>query len=268
MTGRYVSDYRLVLPGARSATSARSARSIARPTAAPRSSGVNWDVTADVRRARSSYAKRLEAEGASVAKSEFLATMSHEIPHADERGDRHARPDPEERARPGPARAGGDRLDSARQLLAILNDILDLSKLEANRITLDLAPADVGRLVRDVVALMAAGSAGRDLEVKATVAEDVPPVVVCDAARLRQVLINLVGNAVKFTEAGCVEASLGYRRGRRRPADGRGARHRRRHPRGGEAAALPALRPGRLGGEPPAGRHRPRARHLPRSWSS
>ena len=210
VTGRYVSDYRLVLPGG-AVRHIRAIGKLYRESGGSRKiAGVNWDVTADVLRSEELVAKRLEAEGASVAKSEFLATMSHEIRTPMNgvigmldlmlRSER----DPVQRERAGIAG------DSARQLLSILNDILDLSKLEANRITLARAPADVGGLLRDVVALMAAGCAERDVEVKATVGEEVPPVLVCDAARLRQVLVNLVGNAVKFTEAGCVEASLGY----------------------------------------------------------
>jgi CheY-like chemotaxis protein len=145
-----------------------------------------------------------------VAKSEFLATMSHEIrtPMNGVVGMldlilRRER-DPVQRERAQIA------ADAARRLLSILNDILDLSKLEAHRITIERVPADVGGLVREVVALMAAGCAERDVDVRASVADEVPPVILCDPERLRQVLINLVGNAVKFTEAGCVEASVGF----------------------------------------------------------
>jgi CheY-like chemotaxis protein len=117
-------------------------------------------------------------------------------------------PDPGQRERVAIARA------SALHLLAILNDILDHSKLEANRITLEAADANVHRLARDVVALMAAGAGDRAVEVAAEIAPEVPVWLVCDATRLRQVLMNLVGNGVKFTEAGRVELRLGYARGR------------------------------------------------------
>ncbi len=212
VTGRYVSDYRLVLPGG-AVRHIRAIGKVYRETdGSSKIVGVNWDVTADVHRSEELNAKRLEAEGASVAKSEFLATMSHEIrtPLNGVIGMLdlilRTEADPNQRERAAIA------CDSARQLLSILNDILDLSKLEANRTKLDCAPADVGGLVRDVVMLMAAGCAERDLDVEATIAPDMPEVLVCDAARLRQVLINLVGNAVKFTEAGSVEASLSYDR--------------------------------------------------------
>ena len=100
--------------------------------------------------------------------------------------------------------------DCAQHLLAIVNDILDLSKLEANRITLAPSPADVHALAGDVVALMATGTADRDIDVSATVGPEVPRTLLCDATRLRQVLMNLVGNAVKFTETGAVDVSLAY----------------------------------------------------------
>jgi CheY-like chemotaxis protein len=99
--------------------------------------------------------------------------------------------------------------ESAHHLLQILNDILDLSKLEANRITLEPGPVDLRRLARDVVALMAAGAVGRDLTVTVELAPDLPEHVLCDPTRLRQVLMNLVGNAVKFTEKGSVTLAVG-----------------------------------------------------------
>ncbi len=209
-TGRYASDYRLRLPDG-SVRHIRAIGAVFRELeASAKIIGVNWDVTADVLRSEELDARRVEAEGASIAKSQFLATMSHEIrtPMNGVIGmlDLILRTDlePIQRERAGIAR------DSARQLLEILNDVLDLSKLEANRITLDRAPADVARVTRDVVALMAPGASGRDLEVRASIAPEVPAWVSCDATRLRQVLMNLVGNAVKFTETGTVEASVGY----------------------------------------------------------
>ena len=209
VTGRYVSDYRLLLPDGQ-VRHIRAIGQVFRETdGSAQIVGVNWDVTADVQRNAELEAKRREAEGASVAKSQFLATMSHEIrtPMNGVIGMLdlilRTETDPVRRERAEIA------CESAHHLLQILNDILDLSKLEANRITLEPGPVDVRRLARDVVALMAAGAAGRDLAVTAELAPELPDQVVCDPTRLRQVMMNLVGNAVKFTDAGSVTLAVG-----------------------------------------------------------
>ncbi len=210
VTGRYVSDYRLLLPDG-TVRHIRAIGAVYREAGGgSKIVGVNWDVTADVQRSEELNAKRLEAEAASIAKSQFLATMSHEIrtPMNGVIGmlDLILRTelDPAQRERAAIAH------NSARHLLSILNDILDLSKLEANGITLDRAAADVHHLARDVVALMATGTGDRDIAVEARIAAEVPACLSCDAKRLRQVLMNLVGNAIKFTESGRVELCLGY----------------------------------------------------------
>ena len=210
VTGRYNSDYRLLLPD----RSVRHIRAIGavyhEADGTSKIVGVNWDVTADVRRSSELEAKRREAEAASVAKSQFLATMSHEIrtPMNGVIGmlDLLLRTDLDpvqlERARVAST--------SARQLLSLLNDVLDFSKLEANRVTLDRTDTDVAALARDVVALMSATAEERRIGLSVNVTPRVPRFVVCDAMRLRQILINLVGNAVKFTEAGSVEVELDH----------------------------------------------------------
>ena len=211
VTGRYDSDYRLLLPDG----GIRHIRAIGavyrEADGSGKIVGVNWDVSADVRRNAELEAKRSEAEAASVAKSQFLATMSHEIrtPMNGVIGmlDLLLRTelDPVQRERATIAS------DSARQLLALLNDVLDLSKLEANRISLRTTPTDVGALVHAVVALMSATAQERRLRLVVDVAPSVPPLLNCDPLRLRQVLVNLVGNAVKFTESGSVQVEVDFR---------------------------------------------------------
>jgi signal transduction histidine kinase/DNA-binding NarL/FixJ family response regulator len=208
--GRYVSDYRLVLPDG-GLRHIRAIGAVYRGSDGPSQIvGVNWDVTADVRRNEELVARRLEAEGASLAKSQFLATICHEIrtPMNGLIGmlDLMLRAglDAAQRERAAIAR------ESAEQLLAILNDVLDLSKLEADRVAIDRAPADLHRMARDVAALMATVARGRDLAVTVRIAPEVPKVLLCDAKRVRQVLMNLVGNAVKFTEKGRIEVTLDY----------------------------------------------------------
>ncbi len=171
--------------------------------------GLSLDVT-ERRRAETEIARAVEAiteardaaVAATKAKSAFLATMSHEIRTPmnavigmtglllDTDLDAHQR----------------DLLEtvhgSGDQLLSIINDILDFSKIEAGDLVLDHHPFELREVVENTIAQFA-GSAGQ-LDLISHLADDCPQVVVGDVVRLRQVLANLVGNAVKFTEHGDV----------------------------------------------------------------
>jgi signal transduction histidine kinase len=94
---------------------------------------------------------------------------------------------------------------SGNALVAVIDDILDLSKIEAGHLSLEMQPLDLRQLVGEVVAVFTAPVRAKGLQISAHVAPAVPPVLLGDAGRLRQVLTNLVGNAVKFTEQGAVD---------------------------------------------------------------
>lgn len=156
---------------------------------------------------RHARAESLRAQKAERARSDFLTTMSHEIRTPitgflgmtslllETRLDEEQRDYAETAAR------------AAQQLLGLLNDVLDLSKLESGKITLEIQPMDLHVLVERVAHILAASAQGKDLLVTAQIDPRTPRFVLGDESRLHQVLLNLAANAEKFTKSGRVTIS-------------------------------------------------------------
>jgi PAS domain S-box-containing protein len=170
--------------------------------------GVAYDITQEKDNERWLRAAMEEAEQASSAKGQFLANMSHEI------------------RTPMNAILGmlkllqntqldGRQLDyttktenAARSLLSLLNDILDFSKIDAGKMQLDPQPFRLDSLMRNLSVILSASIGNKNIEVLFDIDPSVPATLVGDSLRLQQVLINLGGNAIKFTERGEVVLSI------------------------------------------------------------
>ena len=182
---------------------------------------MSWDVTEEMQAAerlkeaketaegahREAVAAKEAADAANAAKSEFLANMSHEI-----RTPMNAILGFSELLRTQMA-ASKDRnyLDaissSGRTLLALINDILDLSKIEAGKLEIQYEPVCVARLVDEIQKLFSIKAGEKGLKLLAEIDPQLPRGLMLDEVRLRQVLFNVVGNALKFTEKGQVKIS-------------------------------------------------------------
>jgi len=173
--------------------------------------GVNLDVTRQRRSEDELREAKKAAESANGSKSAFLANMSHEIrtPMNAILGMLALLRKTE--MTPRQADYASKTESAARSLLGLLDDILDFSKVEAGKMTLDPEPFGVERLMDDLAVILSAGVGTKNLEVLFDIDPSVPPLVVGDAMRLQQVLINLAGNAVKFTAQGEVVISIAVR---------------------------------------------------------
>ncbi|MCA9757652.1 MAG: response regulator [Candidatus Eisenbacteria bacterium] len=152
--------------------------------------------------------ERHRAEAENRSKSEFLAHLSHELrtPLTAILGytDLMLSSDPttESRARLEIVKRNGSHL------LGLLNDVLDLSKIEAGRLEIESQEVDLQRLVADVHSLLVGSAVDKNLELNMTQKGDLPTVIRTDPLRYRQILINLISNAIKFTDVGKVEVEL------------------------------------------------------------
>ncbi len=170
---------------------------------------VGRDITARMAGEQALMEARSRAESASEAKSKFLATVSHEfrtplngiLGMADLLGD--TRLDPEQTTYVRALRTSGEAL------LSLVDDILDFAKAEAGKLELARERFDLGLLIETVGELMAPRAQAKGIEIATYLAPDLPSHLIGDSDRLRQVLLNLVGNAVKFTETGGVGIRVG-----------------------------------------------------------
>jgi PAS domain S-box-containing protein len=155
---------------------------------------------------------RDQALAANLAKSTFLSNMSHELRTPLTAVIGFAQVMSQDRMASGQEKENLNViLRSGEHLLALINDILDFSKIEAGRVDLDLHDVDLGELFRDVADMMRGRAEAKGLQLVVKQTSAFPSFVNTDSGKLRQIIINLVGNAIKFTPAGQVTISLDAR---------------------------------------------------------
>lgn len=171
---------------------------------------IRYDITDRVRYAKELEERSVEAEAANIAKGQFLATMSHEIrtPMNGVMGMlelilREGLPEEQKRL-------ALIAQESAQSMLTIINDVLDFSKIEAGQVELEKIAYNPRELIERAVALMSTRADEKGIEICFRTPRDLPEWLMGDPTRITQVLINLIGNALKFTDEGSVVISAEY----------------------------------------------------------
>ena len=166
------------------------------------------EASENIRKIKDAEQARYDAEGASEAKSAFLANMSHEVrtPMNGVLGMLYLVLQGELAPAQRQYLVKADK--SAKLLLGVLNDILDFSSIEANKLSLETAPLQLKMLFDDAIALVQHASRTSGVRINATIDTTIPEVLMGDELRISQVLNNLLANAVKFTPKGEVNASI------------------------------------------------------------
>ena len=206
------------------------------------------DITEEKRVAEALRAAKEERRSGQPGQEHVPGQHEPRDPHAAERHHRHDGTGPEDAAvRRSSASTCRRVKDAGEALLSVINDILDFSKIEAGKLVLDRVPFDLRESLGDTMKSLAIRAHQKGLELAFYIHPDVPRRVVGDYSRLRQIVVNLVGNAIKFTDQGEVRAGgrprvAGWPRGR---AALHRQRHGHRHPRGEADGDLRDVRAGR-----------------------
>jgi PAS domain S-box-containing protein len=228
------------------------------------------DMTEYVRTQEALIAAKEAAEAGERAKAEFLANMSHEI-----RTPMNAVIGMSDLLLDTPLSATQREFaetirTSGDSLLVLINDILDFSKIESGSLTLEHVPVNLAECVESALDITSGPAVAKGLDLLYWIEDEVPRAIYGDLTRLRQVFINLINNAVKFTQCGEVVVTLSRRPGAPRCGAGRsglvariGARHRHRHPGRPHGPPVPGVQPGRCIDDTAVRRHGPGTGDLP-----
>jgi PAS domain S-box-containing protein len=227
--------------------------------------GIARDITARKRVEAELIAARDAADAGNRAKADFLANMSHEI-----RTPMNAVIGMSDLLLQTPLTAQQQEFaeiirTSGETLLALINGILDFSRIESGHLELECLPMDLVECLEGALDVNCGAARDKGLDLLYWIDDAVPRTILGDAIRLRQIFVNLISNAVKFTARGEVCVHLGWRQGGdwRPPVARLGPRHRHRHCRRPAGPAVQVVQPGGCLDDAPVRRHRPGPGHLP-----